>query len=73
MVFMSFLLRDILLGLEVLCLMLIGLKQWHHVVVMPDWLLVVCHMTKDPMTEALVLTSSADHNFLLVVIASLRD
>lgn len=42
-------------------------------VVMPDEVLVVCHMAKDPVTEALVLTSPADHNFLLVVIASLRD
>jgi hypothetical protein len=35
--------------------------------------LVVCHMAKDPVTEALVLTSPADHSFLLVVIASLKD
>jgi hypothetical protein len=43
------------------------------VVVVPDWVLVMSHMAKDPITEALVLTSLADHSFLLVVIASLRD
>ena len=42
-------------------------------VVVPDGMLVVCHMAKDHVTEALVHTSPADHNFLLVVIASLRD
>jgi hypothetical protein len=42
-------------------------------VVVPDGMLVVCHMAKDHVTEALVHTSTADHNFLLVVIASLRN
>ena len=32
--------------------------------------LVAHHMAKDPMVVALVLTSLADHNFLLMVIAS---
>jgi hypothetical protein len=40
--------------------------------VVPDGALVVCHMAKDPVTEALVLTPPADHNFLLMVIASLQ-
>jgi hypothetical protein len=31
--------------------------------------LVMCRMGKDPMAVALVLTSPADHSFLLVVIA----
>jgi hypothetical protein len=35
--------------------------------------LVVCHIVKDPVVVALVLTSPADHSFLLVVIASLLD
>jgi hypothetical protein len=39
------------------------------VVVVLDGVLVVCHMAKDPMAVALVLTSPADHSFLLVVIA----
>jgi hypothetical protein len=40
--------------------------------VVPDGALVVCHMAKDPVIEDLVLTSPVDHNFLLMVIASLR-
>jgi hypothetical protein len=43
------------------------------VVVVPDGMLVVCHMAKDHVTEFLVHTSPVDHNFLFVVIASLRD
>jgi hypothetical protein len=43
------------------------------VVVVPEGMLVVCHMVKDHVTEALVHTSPADNNFLFVVIASLRD
>jgi hypothetical protein len=39
-------------------------------VVVPSGVLVVCHMAKDPMAVALVPTSLADHNFLLVVIAT---
>jgi hypothetical protein len=35
--------------------------------------LIMCHLAKDPMAVALVLTSLADHNFLLMVIASLLD
>jgi hypothetical protein len=35
---------------------------------MPGEVLVMCHMAKDPMDEALVLTSLADHDFHLVVI-----
>jgi hypothetical protein len=41
------------------------------VVVVPGKVLVMSHMAKDPVAEALVLTSPADHNFLLVMIASL--
>jgi hypothetical protein len=43
------------------------------VVVMPDGVPVMCHMAKDPVEVALILTFSADHTFLLVVIASLLD
>jgi hypothetical protein len=42
-------------------------------VVVPDGMLVVYHMAKDHVTEVLVHTSPADHNFLLVVIDSLWD
>jgi hypothetical protein len=38
--------------------------------VMPIGVLVVCHMAKDPVALALVLTSPTDHSFLVVVIAS---
>jgi hypothetical protein len=41
--------------------------------VVPDGMLVVCHMAKDHVIEALVHTSPVDHNFLLMVIASLRN
>jgi hypothetical protein len=71
MVFMLSLFRDVLRGLEVFCLLPLDLKQRDHVVVMPDGMLVVCHMAKDHMTEALVHTSPADYSFLLVVIAFL--
>ena len=37
-------------------------------VVIPDGMLVMCHMAKDHVTEALVHTSPTDHNFLLVVV-----
>jgi hypothetical protein len=39
-------------------------------VVVPDEVLVVCHMAKDIVLVALVPTSLADHGFLLMVIAS---
>jgi hypothetical protein len=42
-------------------------------VVVPDEVLVVCHMAKNPVAEALVHTSPTNHNFLLVVIFPLRD
>jgi hypothetical protein len=57
----------------VVCLLLVGLRQRDHRVVVPDGLLVVCHMAKDPIGVALIPTSPADHNFLLTVIASLLD
>jgi hypothetical protein len=42
-------------------------------VVVPGEVLVMCHMAKDPVVVALVFTIPVDHNFLLVVIASLLD
>jgi hypothetical protein len=71
MVLLIFVFEDILRGLELLCLLMLGLRQRDHRVVMPDRVLVVCDMAKDPVAVHLVLTSLADHNFLLVVIASL--
>jgi hypothetical protein len=37
------------------------------VVVVPDGVLVVCHMAKDPVSVALVLTSPMSHRLLLMV------
>jgi hypothetical protein len=73
MVFMLSLFRDVLGGLDVFCLLPLDLRQCDHVVVVPDGMLVVYHMAKDHVTEVLVHTSLVDHNFLLVVIAFLRD
>jgi hypothetical protein len=42
-------------------------------VAVPDRVLVMCHMTKDPMAEDLVSIALADHGFLLVVIAALYE
>jgi multisubunit Na+/H+ antiporter MnhC subunit len=57
----------------VLCLLLLGHRWRGHVVVVPGGVLVMCQMAKDPVAVVLVLTSLADHSFLLVVIASLLD
>jgi hypothetical protein len=37
------------------------------VVLMPDGVLIMCHMANDTVVVALVLTSPADHGFLLVL------
>jgi hypothetical protein len=39
-------------------------------VVMPSRILVMCHMAKDSVLEVLVPKALADHDFLLVVIAT---
>jgi hypothetical protein len=62
-------LRGLLLGLEVLCLKLLGLKQQDHTlfqVVEPSEVLVMSHMAKNPMAEALGPIGLVDHDFLLV-------
>jgi hypothetical protein len=68
-VFVLSLFRDVLRGLEVLCLLLLGLRRRDHVVVVLGGVLVVCHMAKDPVAVVLVPPSLADHSFLLVVIS----
>ena len=50
MVFMLSLFRDVWRGLDVFCLLLLGLRKLDHVVVVPDGMLVVCHMAKDHVT-----------------------
>jgi hypothetical protein len=57
----------------VLCLLLLDLRRRDHEVVVPDGVPVVCYMAEDLVVVALVLTSPADHCFLLVVNASLLD
>jgi hypothetical protein len=73
MVSMILLVKDVLRGLELLCLLLLCLRQRDHMVVVPSRVLVMCHMANDLVTVALVLTSPTDHNFLLVVTVSLWD
>jgi hypothetical protein len=58
---------------EFLCLLLLGLGRRYHVVVMLDEVLVMCHMAKDPVAVAFILTSPTESSFLLVTIASLLD
>ena len=41
-----------------------------YTVVVPDMVPVMCHMAKDLVVEALVPIALADHNFLLMVIAT---
>lgn len=67
-------LTGMLLGLEVFCLWLLGLKQQDHTVLKPDRVLVMSRMTKDPVAEALVvvaLASLAYHCFSLIELATL--
>jgi hypothetical protein len=73
MVFMLSLFRDFMRGLEVLCLLLLDLRRRDHEVVVPGGVPVVCYMAEDPVAVALVLTSPADHRFLLVANASLLN
>jgi hypothetical protein len=49
MVYVILLLKDALLGLEVLFLRFLSLRQWDHMMVVPYGVLVVFHMAKDPM------------------------
>jgi hypothetical protein len=48
-------LRVVLLGLEVLCLKLLGLSLLDHAVVVPDEVWIVFHMTSDLAVVALSL------------------
>jgi hypothetical protein len=65
MVFMLSLFRDILRGLEVLCLLLLGLRSRDHVVVMPTRGAGDVPYGQGPMVVALVLTYLTNHNFFL--------
>jgi hypothetical protein len=56
MAYMCRLFRGIVLGLEVQCLKVLGLRLRDHVVVMPDGVLVMIEMILDPMAMALAFT-----------------
>ena len=64
--------RGTVLGLEVQCLKVLGLKLRDHVVVVPDGVLVVIDMTLNLMAVLFILAALADHVCPLVVIASLK-
>jgi hypothetical protein len=72
MVYMILLFRGMLLGLEVLCLRLLGLKQKDHVTVAmvhPSGVLVMGNMSGDPMAVALS-HSSIGYGFLFMELAT---
>jgi hypothetical protein len=48
------------------CLRFLVLEQQDHVVVEPSGVLVMSHMTKDLVVDALVPTVLVDHDFCLV-------
>jgi len=64
--------RGTVLGLEVQCLKVLGLRLRDHMVVVPSEVLVVLNMTLNLVAVAFSLTALADHVFPLVVIASLK-
>jgi hypothetical protein len=66
--------RSVVLGLEVQCLKVLGLRLRDHVVVVPSVVQVVINMTLDPVVVALVFspTALANHVFPHVVLAFLK-
>jgi hypothetical protein len=77
MVYMCCLFRGVVLGLEVQCLKVLGLRLRDHtvvMVVMPSVVQVVLSMTLNPVTAALVFgpTALADHVFPHMVFAFLK-
>ena len=64
--------RGTVLGLEVQCLKVLGLRLRDHMVVVPGGVLVVFNMTLNLVTVASSLTTLADHIFPLILIASLK-
>jgi hypothetical protein len=69
---MYLLFRGTLLGLEVLCLKVLGLRLQDYTVVMPDVDQVMTNMTLDLATVAFSPIALANHVFLHVVIAFLK-
>ena len=72
MAYMYHLFRGTVLGLEVQCLKVLGLRWRDHVVVVPGVAQVMINMTLDLATVAFDPTLLADHVFPHVVIASLQ-
>ena len=72
MAYMCHLFRGIVLGLEVQCLKVLGLRLRDHVVVVPGGVLVVINMTLNLVAVAFSPTTLADHVSPLVVIAFLK-
>ena len=64
--------RGTVLGLEVQCLKVLGLRLRDHVVVVPGGVQVMLNMTLNLMAVAFRLIALADHVFPLVVITSLK-
>jgi hypothetical protein len=75
MAFMSLLFRGTMLGQDVQCLKVLGLKLLDHavvMVVMPGVVQIMINMTLDLMTVAFSPTALADHVFPHVVPAFLK-
>ena len=72
MAYMYRLFRGTVLGLEVQCLKVLGLRWRDHVVVVPDVAQVMIYMTLDLATVAFSPIALADHVFPHVVIAFLK-
>ena len=63
MAYMCHSFRGVVLGLEVQCLKVLGLRLRDHAVVMPDMVQVVINMTLDLMVVAFSPTALVDHVF----------
>jgi hypothetical protein len=72
MVYMCRLFRGAVLGQEVQCLKVLGLRLRDHAVVMPSVIQVMSNMALDLVVVAFSPTVLADHIFPHVVIASLK-
>ena len=64
--------KGTVLGLEVQCLKVLGLRLQDHAVVVPVGVLVVINITLNLVAVAFSPTALADHVFPLVVVAFLK-
>jgi hypothetical protein len=64
--------RGAVLGLEVQCLKVLGLRLRYHVVVVPDMVQVMINITLDLAVMAFSPIALVDHVFLYVVTALLK-